>query len=267
MKPNVVAELNSTGHIWFTTKITTVLSCQMDLRKYPMDTQSCPVTFGSISYTMDTMYFTWLDSPVELDPSIKLPAHTITKEILYNCTQKAKSCLEIRFVMKRDIGFYIMQMYLPSGLIVILSWLTFWISIDKVAERVSVGLVLILTMTTMNAGIQSSLPQFSYIKLIDIWMSTSLTFVFASLVEVAAVNAISKRKGNPTMPKSASMGSSDQSNNVEAEIEIAQAEELVNSKNFHGKSQTQKIDKICRVGFPLAFLMFNVGYWSISLMI
>ena len=79
----------------------------------------------------------------------------------------------------------------------VLSWVAFWIHIDKVAERLSVGLVIILTMTTWSSGIQGSLPRVLYIKSIDVWMSTCLTFVFASLVEVGIVSAI-LRKVKPT---------------------------------------------------------------------
>jgi len=34
-------------------------------------------------------------------------------------------CLEILFVMRRDIGYFLIQVYVPSILIVILSWVSF----------------------------------------------------------------------------------------------------------------------------------------------
>ncbi len=168
MKPNRMMKLNSTGHVWYVTKVSATFSCPMKLQKYPMDTQYCSIYFESFAYSMEKMYLTWLGSPAELDPSIELPQHTPLGKILVDHSQSYSSsnysCLEIRFIIKRNVGYYMMQVYLPSSLIVVLSWMTFWIKIDKVAERVSVGLVLILTMTTWNTGIQSSLPRVSYIK-------------------------------------------------------------------------------------------------------
>jgi hypothetical protein len=109
-------------------------------------------------------------------------------------------CLEVRFVLRRDIGFFLIQVYIPSILIVILSWVSFWLNIDATPARVSMGLLTVLTMTTQSTGANASLPRVSYIKAIDLWMSTCLIFVFTALLEFAVVNVISrsgKRSANP----------------------------------------------------------------------
>ncbi len=50
------------------------------------------------------------------------------------------------------------------------------------------GITTILTMTTISTGVRSSLPRISYVKAIDIYLVTCFIFVFASLLEYAAVN-------------------------------------------------------------------------------
>ncbi len=45
-----------------------------------------------------------------------------------------------------------------------------------------------LTMTTISTGVRSSLPRISYVKAIDIYLVTCFVFVFAALLEYAAVN-------------------------------------------------------------------------------
>lgn len=45
-----------------------------------------------------------------------------------------------------------------------------------------------LTMTTISNGVRSSLPRISYIKAIDIYLVMCFVFVFAALLEYAAVN-------------------------------------------------------------------------------
>uniref|UniRef100_A0A1I8IZM3 Neur_chan_memb domain-containing protein n=1 Tax=Macrostomum lignano TaxID=282301 RepID=A0A1I8IZM3_9PLAT len=79
------------------------------------------------------------------------------------------------------------QIYIPTILIVILSWFSFWLNIDSVPGRAS--------------SAKSSLPKVSYIKAIDVWMSVCLGFVFASLLEFAIVNVYSREESSGAAAK------------------------------------------------------------------
>ena len=102
-------------------------------------------------------------------------------------------CLEVVFIVKRDFAYFLMQYYITSALFVVLSWVSFWISVDAVVARVIIGLVTVLTLTMQSSGARDQLPRVSYVKAIDIWMSTCLVFAFASLIEFAVVNVWSRR--------------------------------------------------------------------------
>ena len=84
----------------------------------------------------------------------------------------AFTCLQVSFTLGREIGFYLLQTYIPSTLIVVLSWVSFWISSDSVPARISLGVTTVLTMTTQLSASQQSVPRVSYTKAIDVWMST-----------------------------------------------------------------------------------------------
>ena len=68
------------------------------------------------------------------------------------------------------MGYFVIQVYIPSILVVILSWVSFWINVEGSPARVSLGLLTVLTTTTMSAGARASLPRVSYIKAVDVWM-------------------------------------------------------------------------------------------------
>ena len=78
-----------------------------------------------------------------------------------------------------------------------LSWVSFWVDIDAIPARVSLGVLTVLTMTTQSSGARSALPRVSYIKAIDVWMAVCLTFVFLALLEFAYINVVSRRNSKP----------------------------------------------------------------------
>ena len=98
-------------------------------------------------------------------------------EVVHAFVAGAYPCLEIEFILQRDIGYFLIQVYVPSMLIVILSWVSFWINVDASPARVSIGLLTVLTTTTMSSGARASLPRVSYIKAIDVWMITCLSLI------------------------------------------------------------------------------------------
>lgn len=60
--------------------------------------------------------------------------------------------LSLSFKLKRNIGYFILQTYMPSILITILSWVSFWINYDASAARVALGMTWELNTTTQKRG-------------------------------------------------------------------------------------------------------------------
>lgn len=104
------------------------------------------------------------------------------------------TCIQVDFNLRRNTGFYMIQIYIPTIMIVLLSWVSFWLSIDAVPARISLGILTVLTMTTQKGAAISSLPRVSYVKAIDVWMAVCLAFVFAALLEFAFVNVMQRRE-------------------------------------------------------------------------
>lgn len=58
------------------------------------------------------------------------------------------TCVEVIFTLRRQVGFYMMGVYAPTLLIVVLSWLSFWINPDASAARVPLGMDYLISSTT-----------------------------------------------------------------------------------------------------------------------
>ncbi|NXA30909.1 GBRB3 protein, partial [Eudromia elegans] len=103
--------------------------------------------------------------------------------------------LSLSFCLKRNIGYFILQTYMPFTLITILSWVSFWIDYDASAARVAVGITTVLTMTTISTHVRETLPKIPYVKAIDIYLMGCFVFVFLALLECTFVNYMFFGKG------------------------------------------------------------------------
>ncbi|CAN7981257.1 unnamed protein product, partial [Ixodes pacificus] len=98
------------------------------------------------------------------------------------------SCLKAEFFLQRSIGYHLVQSYLPTILIVVISWVSFWLDVEAIPARITLGVTTLLTISSKGAGIQGNLPPVSYVKAIDVWMGACTMFVFAALLEFTFVN-------------------------------------------------------------------------------
>jgi len=87
------------------------------------------------------------------------------------CVIGSYACIRAYFHLERRLRAYILSTYLPSMLVVLLSWVSFWIDLESVPARISLGILTMLTITTQSSG-QGRFPAVSFTKAIDIWMST-----------------------------------------------------------------------------------------------
>uniref|UniRef100_A0A8C5PDH7 Neurotransmitter-gated ion-channel transmembrane domain-containing protein n=1 Tax=Leptobrachium leishanense TaxID=445787 RepID=A0A8C5PDH7_9ANUR len=107
---------------------------------------------------------------------------------------------------------------MPSTLITILSWVSFWINYDASAARVALGITTVLTMTTISTHLRETLPKIPYVKAIDIYLMGCFVFVFLALLEYAFVNYIFFGKGPQLQKKAAEKA--EKANNEKTKVEM-----------------------------------------------
>ncbi|CAO2643150.1 glycine receptor subunit alpha-1 isoform X1 [Chionomys nivalis] len=303
---NKLLRISRNGNVLYSIRITLTLACPMDLKNFPMDVQTCIMQLESFGYTMNDLIFEWQEQgAVQVADGLTLPQFILKEEKdLRYCTKHYNTgkftCIEARFHLERQMGYYLIQMYIPSLLIVILSWISFWINMDAAPARVGLGITTVLTMTTQSSGSRASLPKVSYVKAIDIWMAVCLLFVFSALLEYAAVNFVSRQhkellrfRRKRRHHKSPMLNLFQDDEGGEGRFNFSaygmgpaclQAKDGISVKGANNNNTTnpppapskspeemrklfiqraKKIDKISRIGFPMAFLIFNMFYWII----
>ncbi|XP_064190175.1 gamma-aminobutyric acid receptor subunit rho-3 isoform X2 [Anguilla rostrata] len=256
---NIMLRVYPDGNILYSVRVTVTALCSMDFSRFPLDTQNCSLELESCWYNR----------------------------------------LYINFILRRHIFFFMLQTYFPTMLMVMLSWVSFWIDRRAVPARVSLGITTVLTMSTIITGVSASMPQVSYVKAVDIYLWASFLFVFLSVIEYAAVNYFTtieemkklKRGKLPASFNATQAMAFDgcfHDNEIDIpsfpEISSASVEQQVDPCNSSEPPPTEgtrlrrkhsvrkninfimsnsyMIDSYSRILFPLAYLLFNIIYWS-----
>ncbi|GMS82072.1 hypothetical protein PENTCL1PPCAC_4247, partial [Pristionchus entomophagus] len=309
-KPNVMIRVHKNGTILYSVRISLTLSCPMHLQDYPMDMQRCNIEMGSYAYTTDDIEYMWkrdTSMPVQLKPGLakSLPSFQLVWFNTSDCTSVTSTgvygCLKATLELKRQFSYYLLQLYIPSTMLVIVSWVSFWLDRSAVPARVTLGVTTLLTMTTQASGINAKLPPVSYTKAIDIWIGACLMFIFGALLEFAFVTYISSRNFYRTsrmdakatlVPEAGEQPLIISNNHMDArmnEVWIRQQgmdgpvyilanrrqstcdviksflHRLVIVKWIRSKlyvnDKAKRADLLSRITFPTLFFLFNIAYW------
>ena len=94
--------------------------------------------------------------PVIVADDLRMPQFEMQKITTNKCHETNHmgnySCLVAEFHLHRSIGFHLIQSYLPSILIVAISWVSFWMDVDCVPARVTLGVITLLTVSSQVSG-------------------------------------------------------------------------------------------------------------------
>lgn len=107
--------------------------------------------FLAVSHTTQDLVFLWnMTDPLVVNPQIELPQLDISNNYTTDCTIEYSTgnftCIQIVFNLRRRLGYHLFHTYIPSALIVVMSWIAFWIKPEAIPARVTLGVTSLLTL-------------------------------------------------------------------------------------------------------------------------
>ena len=134
---------------------------------------ACNSFHSSLDGLLDTeLIYKWVNdsSAVSFHPEIYLPSFRLLGYNKFRITQPYAtgnySRLQCDFYLARSIGYYVSQVYVPVFLIVVISWVPFWLNQDDHHARVALGVTTVLTMTTLVSNNNSDFPKICHLSVL-----------------------------------------------------------------------------------------------------
>ncbi|XP_041597832.1 gamma-aminobutyric acid receptor subunit theta [Vulpes lagopus] len=198
---NRVFQLHPDGTVRYGMRLTTTAACSLDLHKFPLDKQTCKLEVESYGYTVEDIVLYWEGNGNAIQGTEKLhiPQFSFlgktmsSKEVFFYTGSYVR--LILRFLVQREVTSYLVQIYWPTVLTTVVSWISFWMNYESSAARVTVGLTSMLILNAINSHLRDKLPQVACIKAIDIYMVVCFLFVFLSLLEYVYINYLYYSRG------------------------------------------------------------------------
>ena len=112
-----------------------------------------------------------------------LTMYVITKWSLeYRNRESPEEGIQMKLILKRRIINELLTSYLPSILLIFISYSTTFFRPFYFEASVTVNLTTMLVMTTIFIAVMDKLPSTAYIKMIDIWLIFGQLIPFARVV-------------------------------------------------------------------------------------
>jgi len=205
MVPPASLRIYRNSTLRYATQINYDVACPMNFRKYPYDTQVCRIKYESYGHTTSHMEVKWKrgfdKSDVTENNSISLAQFDymvrFQEEYIEEIAAGEFPGVIMTIVLRRKIQYHLLQTYLPSGLFVIVAWLSLFLPPESIPGRVAMAMTTLLTLASMFGAVRQNTPRVSYVSALDIWMCICIVFVFFTLLEYVIVIYLIYQKKTP----------------------------------------------------------------------
>jgi hypothetical protein len=186
------------GTIVYAQAFNATLSTDLDLRRFPFDSQLLLLVVQARGDDLDRTILRsdrqdstlpqqaysslsqW--SPVSLSERLGTVAGTASHA----------SDVEFRLDVRRNPRSYILKFILPLLLLVIISWVTFWLSHEefKTKDQLQSAVATLLIVVAFNITVSNLLPRTDYITYIDALLFTCFGFVIVAIATIVLTHLL-----------------------------------------------------------------------------
>lgn len=186
-------------------KYNTIFVCDFDLSLYPFDSQYCDMHLRMLAASSNYLAFNDNStSAVYVGSELLLEYHLGQPTLLYDNSGEYSEA-KVRIPLERRSGYAILNIYTPSLILLVISYVSLFFRPHIFEVRVMTTLTALLVMATLFTQVSASLPKTSYFKMVDVWLLfciviSFLVIIFHTIIDNSLGDKISGVADNPSVP-------------------------------------------------------------------
>ena len=192
-------QIDENGTVTWMSPVTLKASCDIQIKWFPFDSQSCSLLFGSISMTSKKLKLQFYNRPGSVTAfrdkfhytsgvwRLKTLSSQLRNEV-YACCPNAFSLIEFTIAVERIPMNYVLYLVLPCLCLSLMAPCVFYVPPES-GERIGFGITIVLALSVYLLVISDKLPEKSdqspligvlYTELFFLMIATLLTVVFTT---------------------------------------------------------------------------------------
>jgi len=182
-------EVYPDGEVVYRQRLRGSFSQALELREFPFDTQTLKIKLGYVNPGGPPVRFE--PSPDSgISDSFAMPDWKIkgwdiaAEEIRFDQQSPPVPGVVFALETERYSNFFVYKAIFPLVLIVLMSWLVFWIDPGLAASQISVAVTSMLTVIAYRFALAGMVPRLPFLTTLDLFVIASTLMVFLSMVEV-----------------------------------------------------------------------------------
>ena len=183
------AEVHPDGTVLYRQRYWGVFSQPLELNKFPFDSQSLTfilanVGFGAQFVTLAPSKNSGISERFSMPDWETTGWEFVNSNLSFEEADERVNGMVFSLFVKRDTSYFKYKVIMPLVLIVMMSWMVFWIDPSLISTQISVSMTAMLTMIAYRFALAGLIPRLAFLTSLDYFVAISTLAVFISMIEV-----------------------------------------------------------------------------------
>ncbi|XP_071533010.1 uncharacterized protein [Panulirus ornatus] len=252
-------------------QLTIETGCQFELYAFPFDVQECNLTIALHDIPENVVMLEVIEPGVTFLGERYMLQYYLDNEEIFVHSQNEYSAVTLRLTFSNLSMYFISSTYVPTFLLLVIGYLTFYFPIDDFSDRIMVSLTALLVEAAFFTQTSQSIPQTAYLKLVDIWFVFCIVSLFVIMLCLVTINTL-EENAQPSVPEEREDTAFYMNFKFQVSPAIAPTSLSESQSSGEGSSAkccrrscSAKLNVACQVVIPILLSVFLIVYFVTAL--
>jgi len=192
-----VVEVDENGNAYYRRRLVGTIFIPRDLSDFPVDEHQLRLTIVAAGMNRDVK--------VVIDQQLTGQAENFSVQEWnvgsggaevseFVAAGESFPMLSYEWGVSRKLGYYIWKVILPLAMVVMMSWVVFWLDPKQAGPQIGIAATSILTLIAYRFTLGFLVPRLSYLTRLDFFITGASLLVFVALVEALATVSMAEER-------------------------------------------------------------------------